>query len=195
MDQAFKNQFFLLLQKSSVFSQREVFALWAIIATVVDTRSFSLSEVARRFGRRVGRNFLGKVLKKYAYVQRAIAKLAVQTICAELSRSVKIYLITDDMIVRKQGKKMWGVISWYDHTRGRSVRAWCLVNVALVVDNQVLFTLPWLITKTPQSGKGKRRKTVEQEAMDTLVNYDWPGNVRELEHTVQRAAVVCSGSA
>jgi hypothetical protein len=164
LDQAFKDQFFHLLQKPSVFTQREVFALWAIIATIVDTRSFSLSEVSRRFGRRVGRNFLGNVLKKYAYVQRTLVKLAVQTICAELPRAVKIYLITDDMIVRKRGKKILGVISWYDHTLGRAVRAWCLVNVALVVDNQVLFVLPWLLTRSPQSGKNTRTKSAEQDS-------------------------------
>ena len=176
IDRAFKDQFFLLLQKSSVFTQREVFALWAIIATIVDTRSFSLSEVSRRFGRRVGRNFLGKVLKKYAYVQRTIVKLIIQTICAELSQSAKIYLITDDMIVQKRGKKMLGVVSWYDHTRGRSVRAWCLVNVALVVDNQVLFVLPWLLTRPSQSGKTKRKKAVEQD-IKTQVALDMFGRL------------------
>ena len=33
------------------------------------------------------------------------------------------------------------------------------------------------------------------EALVALRGYDWPGNVRELEHAVQRAVVVCSGTA
>jgi transcriptional regulator with GAF, ATPase, and Fis domain len=33
------------------------------------------------------------------------------------------------------------------------------------------------------------------EALVLLSAYDWPGNVRELEHAVQRAVIVCRGSA
>ena len=33
------------------------------------------------------------------------------------------------------------------------------------------------------------------EALHMLQAYDWPGNVRELEHTIQRAVIVCRGTA
>ena len=33
------------------------------------------------------------------------------------------------------------------------------------------------------------------EALAALQAYDWPGNVRELEHAIQRAVIVCRGSA
>ena len=33
------------------------------------------------------------------------------------------------------------------------------------------------------------------EALSLLQAHDWPGNVRELEHAVQRAVIVCTGSA
>ena len=42
---------------------------------------------------------------------------------------------------------------------------------------------------------GKSISAIAPEACARLEAYDWPGNVRELEHAVQRAAIVCSGSA
>ena len=36
----------------------------------------------------------------------------------------------------------------------------------------------------------KKIKSVSNEAMDFLMNYDWPGNVRELENAIERAMVV-----
>ncbi|MBI2505017.1 MAG: sigma 54-interacting transcriptional regulator, partial [Candidatus Latescibacteria bacterium] len=42
---------------------------------------------------------------------------------------------------------------------------------------------------------GKKITHLTSEAIKVLTAYDWPGNVRELEHTIQRAAIVCQGSA
>ena len=40
----------------------------------------------------------------------------------------------------------------------------------------------------------KRKITIADEAMDTLIDYDWPGNVRELKNAIERAVVVCKGN-
>lgn len=39
----------------------------------------------------------------------------------------------------------------------------------------------------------KPKKTISQNAMDFLMNYEWPGNVRELENAIERAVVVSKG--
>jgi transcriptional regulator with PAS, ATPase and Fis domain len=36
----------------------------------------------------------------------------------------------------------------------------------------------------------KNIKSISNEAMEFLVNYDWPGNVRELENAIERSLVV-----
>lgn len=38
--------------------------------------------------------------------------------------------------------------------------------------------------------KGKRKKTLEPEAVEALSGYDWPGNVRELEAVMERVAIL-----
>ncbi len=42
---------------------------------------------------------------------------------------------------------------------------------------------------------GKPIKTISQDAMNNLMNYDWPGNVRELENVVERAVINTKGQA
>jgi len=39
-------------------------------------------------------------------------------------------------------------------------------------------------------GSGIETKTITQEAMKTLMNYNWPGNVRELENAIERAVAI-----
>lgn len=36
---------------------------------------------------------------------------------------------------------------------------------------------------------------IDPQAMEVLQSYSWPGNVRELENVIQRAVIVCQGSA
>jgi len=38
--------------------------------------------------------------------------------------------------------------------------------------------------------RGKNIKTISDQAMKALVEYDWPGNVRELENAIERAVVL-----
>jgi transcriptional regulator with GAF, ATPase, and Fis domain len=38
--------------------------------------------------------------------------------------------------------------------------------------------------------KKKKIRAINDEAMESLMNYDWPGNVRELENTVERVVIL-----
>ncbi|HUN87538.1 MAG TPA: sigma-54 dependent transcriptional regulator [Terriglobales bacterium] len=38
------------------------------------------------------------------------------------------------------------------------------------------------------------RKTISEDALKALLNYDWPGNVRELENCIERTWALCSGT-
>jgi DNA-binding NtrC family response regulator len=42
---------------------------------------------------------------------------------------------------------------------------------------------------------GKPIKTISQDAMNSMMNYDWPGNVRELENVIERAIINAKGQA
>ncbi len=42
---------------------------------------------------------------------------------------------------------------------------------------------------------GKNIRRISTPAIDMLVSYHWPGNVRELENIIERAVLVCDGSA
>jgi Nif-specific regulatory protein len=42
---------------------------------------------------------------------------------------------------------------------------------------------------------GKKVKRVSTAAIERLTSYHWPGNIRELGHVIERAVVVCDGSA
>ncbi len=41
---------------------------------------------------------------------------------------------------------------------------------------------------------GRGAKTISDEAMSILMDYDWPGNVRELKNIVERLFILCQGS-
>ncbi len=43
------------------------------------------------------------------------------------------------------------------------------------------------------AGMGKRMKTMDKDATDTLCRYVWPGNVRELRNILERAMILCQG--
>ncbi len=164
---SFHDDFFIILQKACCFTPRELRALWAIITTIIDSRSFSLSLVSRTFGRKIGRNFLATVLKKYAYVQRRVAKLLFRAIYGQLSNRAKISLILDDTLAHKCGQQIFGALRWYDHTLSRRVQAICLVNLAVVLDNHVVFVLPWVVRSAKKAGHAPVSKAKEQDPKTT----------------------------
>jgi len=41
---------------------------------------------------------------------------------------------------------------------------------------------------------GKRITSIDNRAMDILMNYDWPGNARELNNVIERAINICTGN-
>ncbi len=45
------------------------------------------------------------------------------------------------------------------------------------------------------SEHGRNVRRISTPAIDTLMAYHWPGNVRELANVIERAVVVCDGSA
>jgi len=42
---------------------------------------------------------------------------------------------------------------------------------------------------------GRRIATIDDEALQALIDYAWPGNVRELINVIERAVLLCTGSA
>jgi len=58
--------------------------------------------------------------------------------------------------------------------------------------------IPLLVAHFLQKIEGKLGRTVREvdpEAMSLFFQYSWPGNVRELENVLERAVVLCKGSA
>lgn len=55
--------------------------------------------------------------------------------------------------------------------------------------------IPLLITHFLSNGYTylNKTKTVDDEAMQTLTNYDWPGNIRELQNVCERLQVLSEG--
>ena len=157
-----QDKFYELLQKSSYFKKKEIDALWAILRTVIGSAHFSLAAVSRNFGRKLGRNFLTKVLKKYCYIQRKLVKLLFKEIASIVGKRKALYLVIDDTLVNKKGEQIFWTFYWYDHARGRQVRAISIVNVALVVDNQVVLSMPYLLLNAPEK-KRKRKKRVKEQ--------------------------------
>jgi len=153
----------ILLQKSSDFSQREIFALWTIFATILGSASFSLTAVSRNFGREIGRNFLTKVLKKYSGIQKVIVKEFLKTLCNDLTKKQKIYLIIDDTLLRKRGRCIFGSFLWYDHTISRQIQSICLVNLVIVVEGHLVMILPWILVNKLKKTKKKKKKKKEQD--------------------------------
>jgi DNA-binding NtrC family response regulator len=58
-------------------------------------------------------------------------------------------------------------------------------------DDIPLLTAHFLRKHAPE---GALPLTIDESAMNDLLNYGWPGNVRELENTIERAIALCQGS-
>jgi DNA-binding NtrC family response regulator len=54
--------------------------------------------------------------------------------------------------------------------------------------------IPGLISTLVQRHAGGQKPTVDDDALEGMVNYHWPGNVRELENAIQHALTLTKGS-
>lgn len=134
------------------------------MSMLIGCNSFSLNQVAKRSPQRFGRNFLAKCLMKYAYVQREIAHQAFRDMARELQKAAKILVILDDTLVKKGGKKILGSYKWFDHTIGRMVQGFCIVNVAVVLNEQLLFIIPWVLRRRDKANGTRSTAKKEQDA-------------------------------
>lgn len=58
--------------------------------------------------------------------------------------------------------------------------------------NDILLLVDEMVLKYSTTYKKMNITSINQEAIDALMNFDWPGNVRELKNAVQRAVLVCN---
>ncbi len=97
-------------------------------------------------------------------MSREIARRVFTDMGNYLKRRGKKLVILDDTLVKKCGKKIWWSFKWYDHTIRRLVQGFCIVNLAVVVDGQLQFIIPWILPKQmkPSYRRGSAKK--EQDA-------------------------------
>jgi hypothetical protein len=160
---SFEKKFFMYLEKSSCLTKRDHEALWEIISALIGASSFSLSSLSTRLGRRIGRNYLARLLKKYSFIQRKVMKELLKDVLTSIGKYKKLYLIIDDTLVEKSGQKIFASLRWYNHSSNRQTRALCLVNLVLEVDGKVLLFIPWLLTSTTMPTKKLSKKLKQQD--------------------------------
>jgi len=165
--QAFQATLRTQLLNSSAFHQHEINALVTILTAVIGSPTFSLNKVAKRAKPGFSRNFLAKCLMKYAYVQRALANQWLTEVISKLPKQTTVLVALDDTLVKKCGKHIQGAYAWFDHTCGRVRTSLCLVNVSLVVNDKLIFVLPWLLRK-PNLTQLKGGKTPKEQDAKTL---------------------------
>jgi len=174
--QAFQATLRTQLFNSSAFRKREINALVAILTSAIGSPTFSLNKVAKRAQPGFSRNFLAKCLMKYAYVQRALANQWFTDVISNIPRQKTILLAFDDTLVIKCGKHIQGAYAWFDHTCGRVKTSLCLVNVSLVINDQLIFVLPWLLRK-PQFTRSNGRKAHKEQDAKTLAAIEMIRNI------------------
>lgn len=178
-NQTFQENLLTILKKSTYFTEREIEALTTIQENLIGNPSFSLKKVAELESNDFGRQFLADCLKKYAYVQTEVAHLAFIKMVPSIPNRGKILLVLDDSLAIKSGKKISCAYRWYDHSTGKTVTAFCIVNVAIVVNDQLLFTIPWILRKRSKASKKGCSRQIEQdektrvaiEMVDTFVQW------------------------
>jgi len=162
--QAFQATLRTQLKKTAAFRAREIEALVTILACVIGSPAFSLNRVAKRAKPAFSRNFLAKCLMKYAYIQQRLTRQIFSEMTPQIPKQTSILVVLDDTLVKKCGKDIQGTYAWFDHTCRRVVTSLCLVNVSVVVEDQLLFIVPWVLrrSKSVQLNTGKSQK--EQDA-------------------------------
>jgi len=175
----FENKVKTLLEKDFYFTKHEISILWAIISVLIGCKNFSLSEVSRRFGRKIGRNSCAQTLKKFAYVQEQILERFLTEIISTGTRRTNWYVIIDDTLVGKIGKTIFRCFKWYDHTVQRQIQAIGLVTLVLVIENNPVFFIPWILSspkqdhfyaKTPDQQQGMKAQAA-QSMLTYVITY------------------------
>ena len=73
------------------------------------------------------------------------------------------YTIVDDTLVRIRGRYIFGSLRWFDHTIGRKITGLCLVTLALVVENNLVLVMPFLLFEQPLKDAKGSSKSKEQD--------------------------------
>jgi DNA-binding NtrC family response regulator len=69
-----------------------------------------------------------------------------------------------------------------------------VITIALPPLRERRTDIPLLVEHfVDKHGGGDRKRSVSEEALKVLVNYDWPGNVRELEAVIERSLLLAEG--
>jgi DNA-binding NtrC family response regulator len=69
-----------------------------------------------------------------------------------------------------------------------------VITIALPPLRERRTDIPLLVEHfVDKHGGGDRKRSVSEEALKVLVNYDWPGNVRELEAVIERSLLLGEG--
>jgi hypothetical protein len=155
------------LINSSAFRAHEIDALATILTCVIGSPTFSRNQVAKQSNSKFSRNFLAKCLMKYTYGQCEVMTRLITTISKRITKNMLISVAIDDTLVKKCGKHIHGVYSWFDHSSGRLVTSLCLVNMALIVENELVCVIPWILRK-PNSKNQSRGKQIKAQDIKTV---------------------------
>jgi hypothetical protein len=89
---------------------------------------------------------------------------------SQIPKQPSILVVLDDTLVKKCGSHIQGTYVWFDHTCRRVVTSLCLVNVSVVVEDQLLFILPWVLRrpKSVQQNTGKSQKEQDTKTLAAI---------------------------
>lgn len=171
----FENKVTSILEKDFYFTKHEISILWAITSILIGSKNFSLSEVSRVYGKKIGRNLCSQTLKKFSYVQERIVERFLNEVIDTGTGRTNWYVVIDDTLVSKIGKTIFRSFKWYDHTVHRQIQAIGLVTLVLVMDNHPVFFMPFILSspkqdrfyaKTPDQQQG-----MKAQASQSMLTY------------------------
>lgn len=167
LSENYENRVRAVLFKSSFFTQREIEALLSLVLAIIGSHFFSLRTIAKESNGRFSRKFLSQTLQKYALVQRKLARLVFLELVGELHCIRKFFLLLDDTLITKRGKQIFGAKYWHNHNEHRAVWSICVVTLAVVVRNTVIFLLPWVLSSGHNAVTKKSKNSREQDSKTT----------------------------
>ena len=160
----FENKVKTILEKDFYFTKHEISILWAITSILIGSKNFSLSEVSRIYGRKIGRNFCAQTLKKFSYVQERIVERFLNEVISTGTGRTNWYIVIDDTLVSKIGQTIFRSFKWYDHTVHRQIQAIGLVTLVLVMDNHPVFFMPFILS-SPKQDRFYAKTSDQQQGM------------------------------